>query len=56
MELFKKHFEKLNRCETKTRQNITNECNNNNNEEINTEFTLLELKSAIRKLKTNKAS
>ena len=56
LEIFKKHFEKLNRCETENRQYITSECNNNNNEDINTDFTLLELKSAIRKLKTNKAS
>ena len=24
MEMFKKHFEKLNKCETKNKQNITN--------------------------------
>ena len=35
-----------------------NECNNNNNnnEDINTDFTPLELKSAVRKLETNKTS
>ena len=47
MEILKKHFEKLNRCETENKQNITNECYNNNNED-NTDFTLLELKSAIK--------
>ena len=47
---------KLNKCETKNKQNLTNECNNNNNEQINTDFTLLELKNAIKKLKTNRAS
>ena len=49
--MFKKHFEKLNKCETKNKQNITNECNSYNNEEINTDFTLLELKNAIKKTK-----
>ena len=47
-EYLKKHFKKLNKCETKNKQNITNECNNDNNEEINTDFKLLELKNAIK--------
>ena len=38
----------------KNKQNSTKECNNNNNDEINTVFTI-ELENVIRKLKTNKA-